>query len=145
MNQRLTLFFLFFLLVTSVEASAHPPLDTLSFWKVSLRGELILQGNEATLDAHYLLTKGKIRSNDLLTIRYFDDTPCMECSASLTLKNKKGEALTVLPNTKGNYDFEIKTTELQMLAFHDRSNYLRFYYKEDEGEEERLLFEIEIR
>ena len=82
---------------------------------------------------------------DTLNVRYFDDTPCSDCNASLTIKSEKGTPLKTIRNHNSNYDFNIKTTELQVLGFKNQSAVLKFYYKEDESENESLLFEIVIK
>lgn len=137
---------LLFISVCSFAKSEHE-MDTISNWQVYNGGKLLKAFNVFSADNRILLTKGKIRAIDTLDIKYFDDTPCIDCIASLTIKTDKNKEIRRLDNSLSNYNynFKIKATDLQVLAFKNRSSILKFYYKEDEADDEVLLFEIEIR
>jgi hypothetical protein len=135
------------LFLTSITLQAKPEhvIDTISNWQVYNGGIILKTFNTFSSDNRILLTKGKIRAIDTVDIKYFDDTPCINCKASLTIKTDKNKEIRRIDNTLGNYAFKIKTADLQVLAFKNKSSILRFYYKEDETSVEVLLFEIEIK
>ena len=126
-------------------AKSEQVMDTISNWQVYNGGKLLKTFNAFSDYNRILLTKGKIRAIDTVDIKYFDDTPCIDCIASLTIKTDKNKIIRRLDNSLSNYNFKIKTTDLQVLAFKNRSSILSFYYKEDKTDQEVLLFEIEIR
>lgn len=140
-----TLTIILLLISVSSFAKSEQVMDTISNWQVYNGGKLLKAFNAFNADNRILLTKGKIRAVDTLDIKYFDDTPCVDCIASLTIKTDKNKEVRKLDNSLSNYNFKIKTTDLQMLAFKNRSSVLKFYYKEDDTDDEVLLFEIEIR
>lgn len=120
-------------------------MDTISNWQVYNGGELLRAFNAFTEEHRIILTKGNIRAIDSVEVNYFDDNPCLSCKASLMLKTKGDVLIKRIDNLNVNNHFYIKTTDLQVLAFKNRSSILKFYYKKDESDNERLLFEIEIR
>ena len=126
-------------------AKSEQVMDTISNWQVYNGGKLLKAFNTFSDKNRILLTKGKIRAIDTVDIKYFDDTPCTSCLASLTIKTDKNKVIRRLDNSLSNYNFKIKTTDLQVLALKNRSSILKFYYKEDKTDQEVLLFEIEIR
>jgi len=140
------LYILLFLVISIEAYSNHNHVtDTISYWKVYNGGKLIKEGNVFDIGPKILLKKAVIRSVDSLNVKYFDDTPCINCKGALTIKSEQGKVIKIIGNTISNYDFKIKTTDLQVLAFKNRNSILRFYYKEDSIQDEILLFEIEIR
>ncbi len=140
-----TFIIVLFLISIGLYAQTEQVMDTISNWQVYNGGKLLKAFNAFSSDNRIMLTKGKIRAIDTVDIKYFDDTPCLDCIANLTIRSDQNNVLRKIDNSLGNYGFKIKTTDLQVLAFKSRSSILRFYYKEDEVEEEVLLFEIEIR
>lgn len=70
----------------------RPVAVTISFWKVSLQGKVILNGNPFQLDT-FTLTKGKINTSAILEVQYFDDTPCSDCVSVITISDTKGKKL----------------------------------------------------
>jgi len=135
------------LLLLSISGYSYPSVsaDTISYWKVYNGGELIMEGNVLKSNTKIILPKGKIKAIDSLMIRYFDDTPCIDCNGSITIKTDANKEIRVINNDKGNYLYYIRTVELQVLSFNSRSTILKFYYQEDEADKELLLFEIEIK
>jgi len=119
--------------------------DTISNWQVYNGGVLLKAFNAFSEEIRIVLTKGKIRAIDTVTVQYFDDTPCSDCNSSLTIKTEDNRTIRIISNSKNNSEFDIKTTDLQVLAFKNRSSVLRFYYKENESDNDILLFEIEIK
>ena len=126
-------------------AKSDQVMDTIANWQVYNGDKLLKAFNAFSDDNRILLTKGKIKAIDTVDIKYFDDTPCIDCIASLTIKTDKNKLVRRLDNSLSNYNFKIKTTDLQVLVFKNRSSILKFFYKEDETAQEVLLFEIEIR
>ncbi|WP_109439044.1 MULTISPECIES: hypothetical protein [Aquimarina] len=143
MKKYLTLLFLFFSVVGFAKLKIAT--DTISFWKVYNGGKLIKEGDIFSKNSKIILKKGKIRAIDTLNVKYFDDTPCHDCNGSLTIKTKNEMEIKKIENLKSNYDFDIKTTDVQVLAFKNKSSILKFYYREDDSQNEILLFEIEIK
>ena len=135
-----------FLMISILGFSNSLPIaDTISYWKVYNGGQLLKEINGFSKDLKIILTKGKIRAIDTLNVKYFDDTPCYNCSSSLTIKTVDNKKIRTINNSKSNYDFDIKTTDLQILAQKNNSSTLRFFYKEDDSNQSVLLFEIEIK
>ncbi len=143
MKKKLTLFLL--LLSISSFAKSEEVMDTLSNWQVYNGGKLLKAFNASSTDTRILLTKGKIRAKDTVKVTYFDDTKCLDCNPSLTIKSIDNRVLRRINNSLSNYAFKIRTTDLQVLCFKNESTVLKFYYKEDEPDDETFLFEIEIR
>lgn len=139
------LIILFIIVSISSFAETSMPMDTISNWQVYNGGKLLNAFNASSEEIRIVLTKGKIRAVDTVNVKYFDDTPCVGCKARLTIKTKENKTIRTIDNSKSNYNFDIKTTDLQVLALKNKSTVLRFYYKEDESDDEILLFEIEIR
>ncbi|MCT4560476.1 MAG: hypothetical protein N4A41_03785 [Crocinitomicaceae bacterium] len=140
-----TITIILMLISISSFAKSEQEMDTISNWQVYNGGKLLKVFNALSTDYRILLTKGKIRAIDTVEVKYFDDTPCIDCIASLTIRTDKNKEIRRINNSLSNYSFKIKTTDLQVLAFENSSSILRFYYIEDEADEEVLLFEIEIR
>ncbi|MEO1052600.1 MAG: hypothetical protein AAFX87_18350 [Bacteroidota bacterium] len=126
-------------------AGASTVSDTIPNWQVYNGGKILKAFNAIGKNNRIVLTKGEIRAIDTFNVRYFDDTPCFDCNASLILKTQDDIFIRTINNSSSNYDFNVKTTDLQALAFKNKSSVLRFYYKEDESNNEMLLFEIEIK
>ncbi|WP_025740337.1 hypothetical protein [Aquimarina pacifica] len=143
MKRYLTVLFLFIYLTGFSNAKVAK--DTLSFWKVYVAGTLIKEGNVFSENSKIILKKGKIRAKDILNVKYFDDTPCIDCNGSILIKTKNEEEIKKIGNLKSNYDFDVKTTDLQVLAFKNKSSILKFYYREDDSQKEILLFQIQIK
>ena len=125
-------------------SNSYPTIDTISHWKVYNDGVLLKEMNVFDQNSKIIIKKGKIRRLNPLRIQYFNDTPCFDCSSKIIIRTKKGKIIRTIENTKSNYDFEIETTELQVLILKNRSS-LTFYYKEHVGSHEILLFEFDIK
>jgi hypothetical protein len=137
-----TLTIILFLLSITSHAKHEQILDTISNWQIYNGGKLLKTLNSISADNRILLTKGKIRAMDTMDIKYFDDTPCIDCIASLTIRTDNNKEVTKIDNSFGNCDFRIKTTDLQVLAFINKSSVLRFYYKEEETDQEVFILDI---
>lgn len=117
--------------------------DTISYWKVSLHDKVILNGNPFQLDT-ITLTKGKINTSAILEVQYFDDTPCSDCEAVITVSDTKGNNLQQIELNESGI-FPIKTTELQVLCANAKSNYLHIRHREAESSKEVPLFVFRLR
>jgi len=126
-------------------SNTYPLIDTISNWQVYNGGVLLKAMNIHNQGERIILTKGKIRAVDVFSIHYSDDTPCFDCTESITIRTQKGKVIRTLYFTKSNYSFDIKTVDLQVLTFKNKSEVLKFYYKEDSNNREIFLFEVQIK
>lgn len=140
---KIYLIFLFSTISLVAFSNSYPTIDTISYWQVYNGNHLISEITAFDQNPKISIKKGKVRTLSPLKIRYFDDTPCFDCSSSIMIKTQKGEVIRTID--KSNNEFNIKTTELQVLAFKNKSQVLTFFYKENVGGFEIFLFEFEIR
>ena len=126
----------------STFAKTEQVLDTITVWKVYIGTTLVKDFNDFTKDKRIILKKGNVKVVDTLKIVYFDDTPCPNCKSELIIKTETGK---IVKRIFGKYKFEIGTVEIQLISFNNRSEILKFYYKEDENYREKLLFETKIQ
>jgi hypothetical protein len=119
--------------------------DTISYWKVYRNSKLIKEGNITNKKYQIELTKGTIKVLDTLFVKYFDDIPCIKCNSKFIIRTEKGKEIKIIQSSKNQYSVKLKTTELQVLAFKNKSSILKLYFKEDEKTESILLFEFKIK
>ncbi|WP_123921940.1 hypothetical protein [Flavobacterium sp. LM4] len=106
---------------------------------------MIKEGTLSNKKERIELYKKTIRVLDTLHIKYFEDTPCVKCNSNFIIKTEKGKEIKTIQSNKNQYSLKLETTELQVLAFKNKSSILKLYFKEDDKTESILLFEFEIK
>jgi hypothetical protein len=133
------------LLISIKTFSNHFPVnDTVPYWKVYNGGKLLSEGNITNQKTLIIITKHHVRAIDTLTVEYFEDVHCINCNVEMIVKTNTGKEIKKIKNTGNAYLFKIKTTEIQVLAFNNKSAALKFYFKKHKGAEV-FLFEIRIQ
>jgi hypothetical protein len=87
------IFLILGLLATSMALHA----DTLDYWTVYLNDSVIGQFNAGSEDLSIGIDHSSIKDTDVLSIRYLDDTPCVECGCILIVRDQRKKTLTPGP------------------------------------------------
>jgi hypothetical protein len=72
---------LFFFLFISLNGFC----DTLDYWHVYISDKLIAEFNENSKDLVINIKKTELKNNDIITVRYGTDHPCVDCVYGLTV------------------------------------------------------------
>ncbi|HRO76435.1 MAG TPA: hypothetical protein PLP27_09835 [Crocinitomicaceae bacterium] len=77
--KRLAILFTFFLV------SFNGFCDTINYWHVYINDELVAKFDENSKDLTLKIKKSDLKESDLITVRYFSDTPCIDCLHKLNV------------------------------------------------------------
>ena len=80
---------LFFLILTLNYISLIAKADTIDYWHVYYNNRKIKEFNQNSTDRTIILGLQKIKAKDSLAVRYFNDTPCMECDTFLEFEDSE--------------------------------------------------------
>ena len=140
------LFFFSFISFVSF-SSINVANDTISNWQLYINNELVQSFNLNSEIKKIVLTKGKIKSQDTLSIVYSDCTKCIDCISFIELRLKDNTLINKISPKINSNEFRILTTQLQMAAFRYRSNRIYFIHKtiKEKNEYDTLLFYVEIK
>ncbi len=72
---------LFFFLIISLNGFC----DTLDYWHVYINDKLVAEFNENSKDLTINIKKTELKGNDIITVRYGTDHPCVDCLYGLTV------------------------------------------------------------
>lgn len=140
------LIILFLLISSEGFCNSQSTCDTISHWKVHRNSKLINQGFPGGKLQRIQLTKGSIHSTDTLLVEFIEEGGT-DCIPKYIIKNEKGKVIKTISstNTGITYAINLKTTELLMMAFNDKSSILKIYFKKDNHSNARALFEVEVK
>lgn len=144
MKYSLPVLFIVFASIKSFGTSITPA-DTISYWRVSIKDRLLSTGYVEYETEKIVLTKNNVHPGDTLTIQYFDDTPCIECPSTMSIKVAADKVIRKIKRERNTHTFKIAVETLQTLARNNNNPVLRFYFRKDVGYSEVLLFEVEIK
>jgi hypothetical protein len=104
--------------------------DTLDYWHIYINDKLVAEFNEISKDLNISIKKTDIKGNDIITIRYGTDQPCVDCMYGLTvIADFKRKALEV--ETKEHFGkLSIPFKELLDIQNTDGINKFHFNYYE---------------
>lgn len=135
---------LFFFLIISLNGFC----DTLDYWHVYINDKLVAEFNENSKDLTINIKKTELKSNDIITVRYGSDHPCVDCIHGLNvIADFKRKAPEV--ETKEHFGkLSILFKDLLDIQKTDRINkfYFNYYERKNNGaqETERLLFVLTL-
>jgi hypothetical protein len=72
---------LFYFLIISLNGFC----DTLDYWHVYINDKLVAEFNENSKDLTIEIKKTELKVNDIITVRYGTDHPCVACFYGLTV------------------------------------------------------------
>jgi len=59
--------------------------DTIDYWHVYINDKLVAEFNENSKDLTINIKKTELKGNDIITVRYGNDHPCVDCYYGLTV------------------------------------------------------------
>ena len=59
--------------------------DTIDYWHVYINDKLVAEFNENSKDLTINIKKTELKENDIITVRYGTDHPCLDCLYGLTV------------------------------------------------------------
>ena len=111
--------------------------DTIDFWHVYINDSVVVRYNAVSDDLTIHLKSTSIADDDEISIRHWDDTPCLECKQVLFVRDEKHRKLRITETDEfgGKMTFSLK----DLLDFGRKNDSKRydFYYWEI-GSEGRL-------
>ncbi|MBK7109536.1 MAG: hypothetical protein IPH61_10530 [Bacteroidetes bacterium] len=140
--KRLTTLILFLII------SSNGFCDTLDYWHVYINDKVVAKFNENSKDLTINIKKTELKVNDIITVRYGNDHPCINCFYGLTVigdfKRKEPGA-----ETKEHFGkLSIQFKDLLDIQRTDGINRFSFNYYERTNNENhnsgRLLFVLTI-
>jgi hypothetical protein len=123
-----------FVLLTILGLVQITKADTIDYWHVYYNKVKIHEFNQ--IGTHDIILKlNKIRNTDVITITYFRDTPCSDCTTYLTVTNNNRVIVTSSGKGTGNpISFSIK--DLVALKKNNTKNVFEIYYTEGKNKKE---------
>ena len=116
--------------------------DTIDFWHVYYNKIKLGEYGQNTKGAIALKIKN-IKKSDSLTIKYFRDTPCIDCETIIAVEDKKR---TLITKGKGRGTLNpLKISVYKLLKYYLQGNkgVYDVYYQEEQSKR-LLLFTIEF-
>lgn len=117
--------------------------DTIDFYHVYYSDDIIKKYNLFHVNQDNLITldASNIKEKDSIKVRYWDDTPCFDCSCYLNIYNKKMKVMSVTSIGVGNF---LSISLYDLLAFAGRYKIYEYdiEYYEDSSPQKRILFSI---
>ncbi len=122
--------------------------DTLDYWHVYYNDSTIAQYNSNVSDTKIEIEKSRLKENDLLTIRYGDDTPCNNCKFYLFVQNEEKKKFRIVETNELWGKLSINLFELSEFGKTNRNNKFEFYYWEKDNKarkrHDRLVLRLTI-
>lgn len=117
--------------------------DTIDYWHVFHNKKKIAEFNK--LACHEIILKHKeIKSGDVLVINYFRDTPCNNCSTSITVEDDNHQ-IYLSGTGKGTLNpISVKLDELLKLSKSSGKHTFVVFFREGENRDSVLLFRLKI-
>ena len=117
--------------------------DTIDYWHVYYNKVKLKEFNQFNSKEPILLNVRDIKS-DTLTVKYFRDTPCFDCTTFLSVEDTKHQNI-LTSEGKGTFNpvsFSVKV----LIQFKENSGQELFevYYFEDDRTSKILLFRIKL-
>lgn len=121
--------------------------DTIDYWHVYYNQTKIREYNQFGNAQTIVLKLAEIRSGDSITVKYFRDTPCTDCSISLSVEDGKHRS-AVTKQAKGTFTPTTFTVD-DLLRFREKSGQGTFevLYQDERIElrnQKLLLFGIKL-
>jgi hypothetical protein len=116
--------------------------DTIANWQVYYNAHEIVRLNEHHKDYQLKIGKQLIRKNDILTVNYFNDTPCTECNTYLFVLS----GAKLVAKIKGNGTSAFKKIDLYKLFKLSQDTFKIYHYESRPNEKQapKLLFSLII-
>ncbi len=116
--------------------------DTIANWQVYYNGYEIVRLNEHNIDNLLKFGSQLIQKNDILTVNYFNDTPCMECNTYLYVLSGAKLAAKI----KGKGTFAPRKIDLYKLSKFNQDTFKVYHYESmrNENKTPKLLFTLII-
>ena len=135
---------LFFFLIISINGFC----DTIDYWHVYINEKLVGEFNENSKEMTINVKKTELKGNDIITVRYGTDNPCVDCIYGLTvIADFKRKAPEV--KTKEHFGkLSILFKDLLDIQKTDGINkfYFNYYERANNGTKDtgRLLFAVAL-
>lgn len=111
--------------ITKAEILVQKP-DTLDYWHVYYNKTKIREFNQ--LDRNQItLKKRNIKPDDILTIKYFNDTPCDACKIFIVVKDNRHN---IVFKKEGKGTFNPISISLKQLVLSKKAEFEVFYFEE---------------
>jgi thioredoxin-related protein len=81
------------IILTFILLSLNGSGDTIDYWHVYINDSLVAKFDENSKDLTFKLDARSIREEDKITIRYFKDTHCIDCTYFLFVRDQQNRKL----------------------------------------------------
>lgn len=136
--------FIFLIAAKSIYASN---VDTIDFWHVYYNKIKIREYDENSRQKTITLKRDSIKPTDSITVKYFRDTPCSDCTTRVTIKDDQGNNVSA---SEGKGTFKPVSFLLKDLISYKKEkglNAFEVFYSEkdkDQTTEKVFLFSIKL-
>lgn len=135
---------LFVFLIISLNGSC----DTIDYWNVYINNKLVAEFNENSKDLTLNIKKSELKGNDIITVRYGNDHPCMDCYYGLIVLADFKRKAPKVETTDRFGKLTIPFKDLLEIQKTDGINTFSFNYYESTNNQVhtsgRLLFALSI-
>jgi hypothetical protein len=143
MKKLLIITLILFLTQQSTKAeSSVCKIDTIDFWHVYYNKTKIKELNGLEIK-QIMLKKKNIKPSDILTIKYFNDTPCSDCATFIVIKDKKNNII-IKKNGKGTS--KPISIQLEQLVLSKKEEFDVFYSEKKTKNQQKIfpIFKIKL-
>lgn len=134
-----------FLLLLSGLFTANAFADTIDYWHVYLNDSMIANFTENSKVLDVLLYEKKIDVSDLISVKYYNDTPCGGCLRQLVYMTDKNEYFVIGLANEANAPLQIPSVLLQSTMYNLKVRSLQLYYLEDKQKQGKPVMNIILK
>jgi len=122
---------------------SHISADTIAFWHVFYNKTKVKKYNGHNSNEVLVFKTINIKKGDNITVEYFRDTPCDDCSTKLIVEDGKHN-IVATGSGKGTFNpISISATELLVHKNQNKTTYFDVYYHES-NKRKIFLFWIKL-
>lgn len=138
---RIAMFSLLWILMSAPAAKA----DTIDYWHVYYNQKKI---KEFTTAGDIVLKRSKIKPGDIITLKYFRDTPCSDCEIYFTAEDEQGHTISKGVNKGTGTPVSISVDLIMAYMEKAGISIINLYYREGEiinGKQKKLIGTIRLK
>lgn len=135
---KIKLFFLFAILFTTSASKA----DTIDFWHIYINDSIFQKSHQGNEGMVITLKRQSIATTDILSVRHYDDTPCINCTVALGIRDVTG---LEVKHIDGKERDKLAITFKELLEISEKNNSKSFLFSfYEDGKLRRHLFILKI-
>ena len=122
---------LIFGIAITLTTSAFCQSDTITYWKVYFNNSLKNEFSVINKNPLVTLNYSDISISSILTVKYYRDTPCLDCPNLLIVRNNKNKSLFKVKGHSTNNPMDLQLDKIIRKQAIKKEKKFLFYFKEN--------------